>query len=156
MVLVPLVGELQAARLTKDEFTSQLKTRLVEYVKEDPKVIVSVVSLTGMKVSVMGAVTRQDNYPIVGDVSLVEVLSSAGGATPEADLRHVRIYRNGMTRSAIEVDMPRHMERGDVNAMPRVRAGDTVFVPRQENLLRDLSGFLGDMIMLFGFFRILN
>ena len=156
MILVPLVGELQAARLTKDEFTSQLKTRLVEYVKEDPKVIVSVVSLTGMKVSVMGAVTRQDNYPLVGDVSLVEVLSSAGETTPEADLRHVRIYRNGVTRSAVEVDMPGHMERGDVNAMPRVRAGDTVFVPRQENLLRDLSGFLGDMIMLFGFFRILN
>jgi len=151
-VMIPLIGEMPAAELSKEEFTTKLKARLVEYVKEEPTVTVSVISLAGMKVAVMGAVTRQDNYPLTGDAPLVEVLMSAGGATPEADLRHVMIFRNGLPQNAINVDLPTSMQRGEVQKLPKVRTGDTVFVPRQENLIRDLSGFMADVLVVFGLF----
>jgi polysaccharide export outer membrane protein len=155
-IIVPLVGEVQAAGLTKEEFIAQLKVHLAEYVKEDARITVSLASVAGSRVHVMGAVTRQDNYPVVGDVSLVEILTSAGGASPEADLSHVKIYRNGMGKRAISVDLSKHMERGDIEAIPRVRPGDTVFVPRQENLMRGVSDFVRDALVMLGFFRILN
>src|SRR5207249_1575974 len=105
---------------------------------------------------VMSAVNKQDNYPVVGEVSLVEIITTAGGALQEADLGHVKIYRNGMSGNAIEVDLSRHMELGDMDAVPKVRPGNTVFVPRQENLVRGLSDFVRDALVVFGFFRILN
>jgi polysaccharide export outer membrane protein len=155
-IVVPLVGEIQAARLTKEQFTGNLKSRLTKYIKEEPRITVSVVSIAGTKVSVMGAVNKQDNYPVMGEVSLVEILSSAGGATPAADLSHVKIYRNGVSRNSIDVDLTKHMELGDMESLPRVRPGDTVFVPLQENLVRGLSDFVRDALVVFGFFRFLN
>jgi polysaccharide biosynthesis/export protein len=155
-IVIPLIGDVRAAGLTKEEFIAELKRRLAEFVKEEPRVSVSLTSVSGSRVHVMGAVTRQDNYPVVGDVSLVEVITSAGGAAPEADLTHVRIYRNGSGKSAINVNLSRHMERGDIESLPRVRPGDTVFIPRQENLMRGISDFMRDALMMLGFFRILN
>jgi polysaccharide export outer membrane protein len=153
-IVIPLIGEMQAARLTKEEFTTQLKSRLAEYIKDEPRLTVSIVNLAGLKVSVMGAVSRQDNYPVVGEVTLIEMLTSAGGATEEADIQNIKIFRNGLTQNYIEIDLPKHMAHGEVNRIPMVRPGDTVFVPRQENLVRELSEFMRDVLVVFGFFTI--
>ncbi len=154
-ITIPLVGDVIAAGLTEDQFAAQVKERLAEYVKGDARVTISHIGMD-KRVSVMGAVTTQGNFPVMSNVSLVEILAAAGGATSDADLRHLKIFRHGQRSDAVEVDLSDYLESGNFQNVPKVGPGDTVFVPRQENLIREISTFGQDILVLFGFFTILR
>ncbi len=155
-VAMPLLGDLTAAGLTKDQFTQQLTKKLTEYIQGEIKLTVTIVSATPQKVTVLGEVMRQENYPLASDATLLEVLSTAGGTTPESDLRNIKILRNGLNRQPIEVDLTWYMENGNIEAIPVIRPGDTVFVPKRSNIIRELSDFMRDAIFIFGFFQVFN
>jgi protein involved in polysaccharide export with SLBB domain len=120
------------------------------------KLTVTVTSTVTQKVAVLGEVSKQENYPLLFDSPLIEVLTAAGGTTADSDLRHVKILRGGMNRQPIEVDLTWYMENGNIEAIPMVRPGDTIFVPKKANIIRDLSDFMRDAIFIFGFFRVFN
>jgi polysaccharide export outer membrane protein len=155
-ISVPLVGDMTAAGLTKDQFTQQLTKKLADYIQGEIKVTVTIVSTTPQKVTVLGEVSRQENYPLTTDATLIEVLSTAGGTTPESDLRNIKILRSGLNRQPIEVDLTWYMENGNIESIPVIRPGDTVFVPKRSNIIRELSDFMRDAIFIFGFFRVFN
>ncbi len=154
-ITIPLIGDLNAAGLTKQDFTDLLKKRLAEYVKGEPKITMSISSPMTQKVTVLGAVTKQDNYPVTSQVTLLEILSAAGGTTPDADLYHIKIIRFETGGDPDVVDLADAMETGQVETLPKVRPGDTVYVPVKENVVRSLSVFLSDAILLLGIFRVL-
>lgn len=154
IVTIPLVGDIKAEGSSKEQFSDDVRSKLSQYIKGDVKVNVSVSSLTTQRIAVLGAVVRQDNYPIAGSVSLIEALSGAGGTTAESDLHHVKIIRNGGLDEPVIVDVEDYIENGTTDAMPTVQPGDAVFVPKKENAVRDLSDFLRDVVLLFGFFRV--
>lgn len=155
-IAMPLLGDLTAAGLTKDQFTQQLTKKLAEYIQGEIKLTVTVVSATPQKVTVLGEVSRQENYPLASDATLIEVLSTAGGTTPESDLRNIKILRSGLNRQPIEVDLTWYMENGNIESIPVIRPGDTVFVPKRSNIIRELSDFMRDAIFIFGFFQVFN
>lgn len=154
-VTIPLVGEIPAANQTKENFTASLRKKLAEYIQGDIRLTVTIVGSQIYRVAVLGEVRRPENYPVNGDVSLVEILSAAGGTNPESDLNRIKIIRNNGRKDNLEVDLARHVENGTLEKIPKVRPGDTVFVPKKENVVRDVSEFIRDVILLFGFFRVL-
>ena len=149
---IPLLGDVIAAGLTKDQLIDDLNKKLKEYIQGEIKLTVTVVSSVVKKITVLGAVVRQENYAVPSDLTLSEALAVAGGVTPEADLKHIRILRSGMNGQPIEVDLSSYIEQGNFETMPIIRAGDTVFVPKDENLIRDLSIYMGSAVLLFSFF----
>jgi polysaccharide export outer membrane protein len=153
---VPLIGELVVGGLTKEQFTEQLKQKLAVYIKGEMQLSITVISTILPKVAVLGAVTRQDNYTITNDVSLIEILSTAGGTTQDSDLRHIKIIRSIKNSEPIEVDLITYIEKGKVETIPMVHPGDTVYIPKKSNIVRELSDFMRDAIFIFGFFRIFN
>ncbi|HAB53220.1 MAG TPA: hypothetical protein DCE80_13800 [Ignavibacteriales bacterium] len=153
-VTIPLIGDVMAAGLTTDRFTVDVSRKLTQYVKGEPKVTVSHIDMN-KRISVMGAVNKQDNYTSLSDISLVEIIAAAGGPTPDADLGHVKIFMKGKISDVKEIDLAKHLEQGDMDNIPKVRSGDTVFVPREENVMRKLSDFTRDILLLFGFFSLL-
>jgi polysaccharide export outer membrane protein len=148
---IPLLGEQAAAGLTKEAFTAQVQKILSEYVQGEAKITINVISTVAQRVSVIGAVLKQDTYVATSDVSLVQILSNAGGTTADADLRRVRIVRSGAKGQPIEVDLLSYFENGSIDSAPVVRPGDTVFVPRQEDLIIKLSQYLGSAVLLVSF-----
>jgi polysaccharide export outer membrane protein len=155
-ITMPLIGDLTAAGLTKEQFSQQLTKKLAEYIQGEIKITVTIVSATPQKVTVLGEVSRQENYPLTTDATLIEVLSTAGGTTPESDLRNIKILRSGLKGQPIEVDLTWYMENGNIESIPVIRPGDTVFVPKRANIIRELSDFMRDAIFIFGFFRVFN
>ena len=153
-ITIPLIGDVMAAGMDQNEFTKAVKEQLSEYVKGEPKLTISHIEMD-KRVSVMGAVNKQDNYPVLYDEQLVELIAAAGGPAKEADLRHVKIFRNGKTTNVIDVDLTKHLEDGEMDTVPKVKPGDTVFVPTEENLMREISEYARDIVLLFGFFRLL-
>ena len=153
-VSMPLIGDVEAAGLTKDEFIASLQKRLAEYVPGEIKITVAILSSVGQRVTVLGAVTRPDNYPIASEINLLELISMAGGSLPDARLNRVKIFHKDKLQPPTEVDLESFIERSDIEGMPKVRAGDIVFVPRQQNFIEEFGKFFRDVAFLFTLFRL--
>ncbi len=154
-ITVPLIGEVIAAGLTVGQLRDQLKQRLSEYVKGNARLTVTHIGMD-KQVSVMGAVTKQGNYPALTELTLIEVLSDAGGPTATADLTHIRIYRHSMHAEVIDVDLEEYLQTGNVQYIPRVGPGDVVFVPEKQNFVLAFSAYASEVVFLFGFFALLR
>ena len=89
---VPVLGEIQAAGLTRLQLADEIKKRLEEgqYIK-DPAVSVRI---KGLKISVMGEVSNPGVHEMAGDrITLLEALSMAGDLTPTAKRTNILVLR---------------------------------------------------------------
>jgi polysaccharide export outer membrane protein len=156
-IAVPLVGEIQVTGLTKEELRRELTRRLSNYIKGDIGLTISIRNTDRLMVSVFGMVTRPDNYPVVNQSSIFRVLSNAGGPTPEANLKKVLVYRSKYSGESQEIDLTKYLNSGELGSVELlIQPGDIIFIPRKENVVRDMSEFLRDVVVLFGIFRVFN
>lgn len=90
-VNLPLVGRIRAGGLTVEKFEAELIERLKAFVRV-PQVIVTVVQFRSEPVFFVGSFKTPGIYPLQGRRTLVEMLSSIGGLTPNAS-RRIKITR---------------------------------------------------------------
>lgn len=156
-ISMPLIGQLKVNGLTQDELYNLVSQELAEYIRGEINLTVNVRSSENLRVSVFGRVTNPNNYPLVGSITLLEVISSAGGTTENADIRDIKIYRKNGNPNYIDVDLTRYLESGNMNSEQLlVYPGDIVYVPQKNNAIREMGDFLRDVILLFGIFSIAN
>ncbi|MEX0721762.1 MAG: polysaccharide biosynthesis/export family protein [Balneolaceae bacterium] len=155
-IVVPLVGDIKVTGLTQAQLKRELARQLSEYIKGDVNLTVSLRSIDNMEVSVFGMVTSPDNYQIVDETSIFKVLSMAGGPSEEANIRRVKIYRKSGDKNYQTLDLTYYLDSGQMDAAAMVLPGDIVFVPQRQNAVREMSGFLRDVVLLFGIFRVIN
>jgi|GEM_PF-708085 len=153
-ITVPLIGEVIAGGLTKAELKQQLVNELSKYIKSDINLTVAITESNNQLISVLGSVGKPDNYPVNDRRSLFEILSRAGGVSEDADLRNIRIYHSTTDSDYDKVDLTNYFERGSNRNIVTVGPGDVVYVPKEENVIREFSDFLRDFIVLFGVFRV--
>lgn len=156
IITIPLVGEIKAEGLSKEKFKENLKTKLNEFIKGEINFTVTITSAERNTVSVLGSVNQPNNYQIINSSSLFEILSKAGGTTEQADLRSIRIYKKGDVQKPVEVNLANYLKEKETGPVATVYPGDIVYVPRQENAMRELSSFFRDVVLLFGMFRVFN
>lgn len=126
-ISIPLVGSLTATDYTTAQLDDLLTERLGAKYLENPDVSVGVKSSASRSVTVDGAVKSAGGFPVSGSVSLMQAVARAGGATPEANLRRVAIFRQiGGKRQAAAFDLT-SIRRGEMEDPP-VYAGDIVIV----------------------------
>lgn len=88
--------------------------------------------------SVFGQVGRQGVYQIDRPVTIADALVIGGGLARYADYRQIRVFRGGPENpETLRVDFAELVRVGDLDHMPMVQAGDTVWVPR--NLLSKID-----------------
>jgi polysaccharide export outer membrane protein len=78
-VSLPLIGRVQAAGLTTEQFRQALAEKWGENYLQDPQVTVFVSEFKAKPVSIIGAVEKPGLYPLTGQRTLIEMLSMAGG-----------------------------------------------------------------------------
>jgi protein involved in polysaccharide export with SLBB domain len=103
MLSLPAVGDVSLAGVLRAELQPYLARRLAESLR-DPVVR----ARAFVRVSVQGAVPHPGFYAVPADALLSDALMAAGGTLPEADLKKLRIerdgapiWRNGALRQAI-------------------------------------------------------
>jgi len=154
-IAIPLVGEIMVAGLTREELIRDLEGKLAEYIRGEVNLTISIRNVDTMVVSVLGMVARPDNYPVVDQTSIIRIISTAGGFTEEADFKKVKLYRQAGPEDYVTLDLHEFLDSGQMDSPELlVRPGDIVYVPKQENVVREMSEFLRDVIILFGIFRI--
>lgn len=80
----PLIGRVQAAGLSVRELESLLAQRFADGYLVSPQVGVTVTQHKSQLVYVIGAVKTPGSYPLQRQTTLLEILSAAGGPTPDA------------------------------------------------------------------------
>lgn len=126
-VSMPLIGRLTATDYTTAQFDDLLTQKLGEKYLENPDVSVGLKSSASRFVTVDGAVNKAGSFPANAPITLMQAVAQAGGATPEANVRRVAIFRTiGGKRQAAAFDLA-SIRRGEA-ADPAIYAGDIVVV----------------------------
>ena len=80
---LPLAGRVAAAGLTVEELEDELTARLGRFLRQ-PQVTVTLAEVRSQPVAVLGAVNKPGVQQIESPLTLVEILSLAGGLRPDA------------------------------------------------------------------------
>ena len=139
-ILLPLMGTVKCEGLTLAELQDKVKEACQTYFI-DPQVTASFIydpERSGMKspwgtVLVMGTVVRPGpvNMPSTRDMTVTRAVMFAGGATPLADQRRVKVWRrekDGALKD-IKVDLEEIGKKGRLDMDVALRPGDVVWVP---------------------------
>lgn len=126
-ISIPLIGSVTATDYTTAQLDERLTEKLGSKYLENPDVSVGIKSSTSRSVTVDGAVARAGGFPVNGPVTLMQAVAQAGGATAEANIRRVAIFRQiDGKRQAASFDLA-SIRRGEMDD-PQVYAGDIVIV----------------------------
>ncbi|MEM8976517.1 MAG: polysaccharide biosynthesis/export family protein [Pseudomonadota bacterium] len=138
-ISLPLLGEVPAAGRTARDIEQELTQKLKATYLQRPQVIVLVKEFNSQRVTVEGAVVEPGVYPIMGSLSLLQLIATAKGFSKNADTT-VTIFRGSRGRRlATKFDVSRI--RSGTDRDPHLVAGDIVVV-RKSNLKEGFSNFL--------------
>jgi len=126
----PMIGVIEVAGKTIDEFQNLLREKLEEYIP-GPEVNVSLLSADGNLIYVIGEVARPGPYVMSKNLDVMQALSMAGGLTPFADKNDVRILRRSAEGQSSSIPFAySDVEDGDnLDANVLLQSGDTIIVP---------------------------
>ena len=113
-VSLPLVGEVEAAGKTLQEFRTDLETRLRDGYLNDPRVSAEVLNYRPFYI--LGEVEESGEYPYTDGLTVMNAVARAGGFTYRANTRVVYIQRAD-TNTEEEIELTPSL---------RVMPGDTI------------------------------
>jgi polysaccharide biosynthesis/export protein len=127
MITLPLLKDIKAAGLTPQQLAEQIQQAASKLI-EDPNVTVSVRQINSRNVFITGQVGRPGAFPVTGQMTVVQLLSLAGGLTEFANGKKISITRPGQNTvfrfNYNEVLDGKKLEQNIV-----LKPGDTVLVP---------------------------
>ena len=132
-VALPAIGHVPIAGLTRTEATKQIEDLYRKALLKDPIIELKVINL---KVTLLGEVKTPGNFPIVKDnTTLVELLGQAGGLTPAANEKNIKIIRGkNNTQNVTVIDL------SNINSLSDPRAylqnGDIIYVAQNKRAIR--------------------
>ena len=129
MISLSLLNDIAAAGLTPD----QLRVKLVEMSKEfieDPNITVVVKQINSRKVFVSGQVGKQGPYPLTGPMTVIQLISLAGGMGEYANSKNIMILRTENGKQVAYKLNYKEVTSGKKLAQNiELKPGDTVVVP---------------------------
>lgn len=130
-VLLPLVGDVQAAGLTPPQLADQLMERYAKNLR-DPKISVAVKSSVQKEVYVGGEVTKPGLIPYRKGMTAVQAIMEAGGPKDSARVDQV-VFMQRVTDehyTVSKVDLAKVLENGQTDKDPTLGPADVIFVPK--------------------------
>ncbi len=81
---------------------------------------------------VFGQVGQPGRYAFNNKLHFLDILSAADGPNQHADIHNIKImHRNNLKSKVSTLDLGLYFETGDETLLPRVKSGDTIYVPER-------------------------
>jgi len=130
-ISLPLVNDIDAVGLTVEQLRLKIQEAATKFVQE-PEVSVVVKEINSRRVSITGQVAKPGQYPLLSRMTVMDLISMAGGTAEYADKKEIRITRvkNGKSESLLfnlkdfQKGKPKALEQ-NIELIP----GDIVTVP---------------------------
>ncbi|HOP60006.1 MAG TPA: polysaccharide biosynthesis/export family protein [Candidatus Saccharicenans sp.] len=131
-VSLAVIGKVQASGLTAQELEKKLAAILDE--KYTKNAHVTVIIREHQKIAVIGAVGRPGLYEMAGQTSLLQILSEAGGLTPQAGKEiHIMRQTESGEKERLIINVDRLMKQSnDANII--LQPKDEIIVPFDQQL----------------------
>lgn len=135
----PLIGTVVAVGRTPAELAEEIESRLRGSYVRDPQVSVNLKETVSQVVTVDGQVIRPGLYPVVGKMTLMRAVATAGGMGEFADLEDVVVFRTVQGQRMAGLYDLKAIRAGAYDD-PEVYANDVIVVGDSETrrLMRDL------------------
>ncbi|MGH7678364.1 MAG: SLBB domain-containing protein [Gemmatimonadaceae bacterium] len=139
-IVIPQVGQLHVANLTKGQLEDLLFARLgrvysgVRRNNATTFFSVSVARLRSNQIFVLGEVTSAGSKVVSSAGTAFTALFAAGGPTANGSMRNIQVRRAGVTVGAL--DLYDYLLRGDASHDVRLESGDVLYVPTRERRIR--------------------
>jgi polysaccharide export outer membrane protein len=125
-ISLPLINEIQAAGMTPEELRV-LVTRAVAKLVEEPNVTVQVKQINSRKVFITGQIAKPGPYPIMGPMTVLQLVTMAGGVLEYADAENIQIIRGDRNFRVNYKDLEKgkNVKQNNIELKP----GDQIVVP---------------------------
>jgi len=127
-VTLPLINEVQVVGLTTGQLRKTLEEKYKEYTT-DPFVTIRVEGIASSEVFLLGQVGKPGAFPLVGNESILQLLTRAGGLSVFANRSNIRVVRRDgdrVTEYIVDYDA---IINGDLKQDVLLRPGDRIIVP---------------------------
>lgn len=126
-IVMPLIGPVVAAGRNTQSLRAELKRSLEVRYLENADISVSLKSSVNRNITVDGAVSRAGIFPVSGPMTLMQAVALGGGASENANLRRVAIFRQIEGRRMVAGFDLASIRRGE-SEDPAVYSGDIIIV----------------------------
>ena len=132
-VALPIIGHVAVGGLTRRGAAKLIEDLYRKNLLKDPIIELKILNL---KVTVLGEIASQGNQPLTKDnITLVDLIGQAGGLTPSANEKNIKIIRGERTKTVTEIDL------GDINSINDPRAilqnGDVIYIAKNKRAVRN-------------------
>jgi polysaccharide export outer membrane protein len=129
-ITLPLLGSVQIGGLTKDDVERKLAALLEAKYLKNAQISVFIKEFLSKRVALLGAVEKTGMYEVVGKLSLLQLISEAGGLKDNAgrEIYVLREGKNGITAS-ITIDLDDLFSNRNPNLNIPLQPNDVVNVP---------------------------
>lgn len=128
-ITLPLLNDVVAAGLTPDELRAKLMSDAQRFV-EDPNVTVVVKQINSRKVFITGMVGKPGAYPLASNITVLQLISMAGGLNEYANTKKIRILRGASgNQQSLPFNYKDVAKGNNLEQNVELKPGDTVVVP---------------------------
>jgi protein involved in polysaccharide export with SLBB domain len=131
---IPGLGVIQAGGLDPAQVKDSLRAALLQRGFTNPEISVQPL----IRVSVLGEIRAPALYPVDPGISLIQLVTIAGGPTPNANLRRTRVVREGRV---FEVDLQSALG-GSASGRVVLYSNDVVVIPKRTGFTRENFSFI--------------
>ncbi len=132
-ILFPLVGEVHVDGLSVAKVSDQVARMLSKGYLVNPQVSVFIEEFRSKRVTIVGQVNRPGLYELSGPTTLMELISKAGGLTPDAgSIANIkRVQASGESEKApITVNLTELLQKSGQAQGVYVMDKDNIFIPK--------------------------
>ena len=128
-IALPLISEVQAAGLTPEELQKKITEESKKFM-EDASITVVVRAINSLKVFITGQVGKPGVYALTSSMTVMQLISIAGGLQEYANSKSIMIMRNdGGKQTALKFNYREVASGKNLKQNIELKPGDTVVVP---------------------------
>jgi len=139
---LPYLGDVEVEGMTRGELEKKLIQLLQEQnYMQTPQVSVLIVEFQSKRVYLLGAVGTTGPYELLGRLTLLKLLSQAGGLTPEAG-NEIIITRQlpGGSKTSLKISVEDLILKGDPSLDVPLQPDDIINIPVDKTVLIYITG----------------
>lgn len=129
-ISLPYLGDITVEGMTKSDLEKKLGQLLEEKYLQNPQITVTIVEYQSRRVFLIGAVTTPGPYELQGRLTLLKLISQAGGLTADAgnEIIVMRQMPDG-TKTSLKISVEDLILDGDASLDIPLQADDIVTIP---------------------------